>query len=67
MQICVFWGIWDQKGGSHFFSLRPFLLQNQSLEAEFRFPLEIGNTLKSPGVFTFVFVYLSAASVLYFF
>ena len=57
----------EEEGRLVLFLLASHPLQEQSLEVEFCFHLEIGNTFKSPHVFTFIFVYLSAVSVLYFF
>ena len=57
----------EEEGRLVLFLLTSHPLRKQSLEVEFRFRLEIGNTFKSPSVFTFIFVYLSAVSVLYFF
>ena len=45
----------EEEGRLVLFLLASHPLQEQSLEVEFCFHLEIGNTFKSPHVFTFIF------------
>ena len=47
----------EEEGRLALFLLASLPLQNQSLEVEFLFCLEIGNTFKSPSVFQFTLIF----------